>query len=132
MATAQDQVDESIESLAQERTVLLTTFRRDGTPVATPVHIASGGDVAYIRTFDPSGKLKRLRRSPEALAAPCTFRGRLTGPTANVAVRELDGAEAEKAASALAAKYPFVHGRLIPWLHRLKGVRTVHLEMRLR
>ncbi|MDQ3757187.1 MAG: PPOX class F420-dependent oxidoreductase [Actinomycetota bacterium] len=129
MTTTQQHAHDAIGALARERTVLLTTFRRDGTPVATPVHIAPGPSVAYARTFDPSGKVKRLRRSPEALAAPCTFRGRVTGPTTNVVVRELQGDDAERAAAALAAKYPFLHGRLIPWLHRVKGVRTVHLEL---
>ena len=58
-----------LDALAREKTVLLTTFRREGTAVATPVHIAPGEGVAYARTFEPSGKLKRLPRSP-ARAAP--------------------------------------------------------------
>ena len=48
----------------------------------------------------------------------------------DVAVRELDGEEAARAAQTLARKYPVMHGRLVPWLHQLKGVRTVHLEFR--
>jgi PPOX class probable F420-dependent enzyme len=121
---------QGLDAVAGERTVLLTTFRRDGTAVSTPVHIAPGEGVAYARTFDPCGKLKRLRRSPHALVAPCTFRGRVTGPEVEVVARELDGDDAEQAARALAAKYPVMHGRLIPRLHRMKGVRTVHLELR--
>ncbi|HET9609104.1 MAG TPA: pyridoxamine 5'-phosphate oxidase family protein, partial [Acidimicrobiales bacterium] len=54
----------AFERFTDERNVLLTTYRRDGTPVSTPVHIAVVGDIAYVRTFDPSGKLKRLRRNP--------------------------------------------------------------------
>ncbi len=119
-----------IDALACEKTVLLTTFRRDGTGVGTPVHVAPGDGVAYARTFEPSGKLKRLRRSAAAVVAPCTFRGRVTGPPLDVVARELGGDEALRAAEALARKYPLMHGRLIPWLHRVKGVRTVHLELR--
>ena len=46
----------------EQKTIALTTYRRDGTPVITPVHIAVVGSVAYIRTFDPSG-VRRIRFS---------------------------------------------------------------------
>lgn len=36
----------------RQKTVLLTTYRRDGTPVGTPVHIAVDGDRAFFRTWD--------------------------------------------------------------------------------
>jgi len=44
--------------------VQLTTFRKNGTPVATPVHVVVDGDVAYFRTWDVAGKAKRLRQTP--------------------------------------------------------------------
>jgi PPOX class probable F420-dependent enzyme len=113
-----------------ERQVALTTYRRDGTPVATPVHIAVVGPIAYIRTFDPSGKLKRMRHNGNVEVAPCTLRGRVTGLPTRAHARILDGAEAATAAGALAAKYPFLHGKLIPWVHRRKGVVTTQIELR--
>jgi PPOX class probable F420-dependent enzyme len=111
------------------RNVLLTSFRRDGTPVGTPVHIAVVGSVAYIRTFEPSGKLKRVRRNSHVEIAPCTVRGRVTGAPLRATVRVLDGKGAAAAAGALAAKYPLLHGRLIPWYHRRKGLVTTHIEL---
>ena len=118
------------ERFTDQRNVLLTTYRRDGTPVGTPVHIAVVGDIAYVRTFDPSGKLKRLRRNPEVEIAPSTVRGRVTGPGVRATARILDGDESARAARALAGKYPFLHGRLIPWYHRRKGLVTTHIELR--
>jgi PPOX class probable F420-dependent enzyme len=111
------------------RTALLTSFRRDGTPVGTPVHIAVVGSAAYIRTFEPSGKLKRMRRNNHVEIAPCTVRGRVTGAPDQATVRILHGTEAASAAGALATKYPLLHGRLIPWYHRRKGLVTTHLEL---
>lgn len=120
----------AFERFTDERNVLLTTYRRDGTPVSTPVHIAVVGDIAYVRTFDPSGKLKWLRRNPDVEIAPCTVRGRVTGPKMRATARILDGEESARAARALAGKYPFLHGRLIPWYHRRKGLVTTHIELR--
>ncbi len=61
----------TIDDVAGERFVSLTTFRRDGTPVATPVWIARDGDALVVTTPADSGKVKRLRStgsSPRASA----------------------------------------------------------------
>ena len=41
-----------LEPFVRQQTVLLTTYRRNGTPVGTPVHIAVDGDRAFVRTWD--------------------------------------------------------------------------------
>jgi PPOX class probable F420-dependent enzyme len=119
------------DRFSDERQVLLTTYKRDGSAVGTPVHIAVAGPVAYVRTFDPSGKHKRLRRNPHVEIAPCGLRGRVTGLPMHASARVLDGEEAERAARLLAEKYPFLHGKLIPWYHRRKGLVTTQIELSL-
>jgi PPOX class probable F420-dependent enzyme len=119
----------AFDRFVDQRTVLLTTYRRDGTPVPTPVHIAVDGEVAYIRTFDPSGKLKRMRRCADVEIAPCTIRGRVTGAALRVSARILAGEESARAGRALAAKYPFLHGTLFPWYHRRKGLVTTNIAL---
>jgi len=102
----------------------LTTFRRNGTPVATPVHVVAEPDepdVAYFRTWDTTGKAKRLRHTSAVLVAPSTLRGRALGPAIRAEARLLDGAASQHAASLLASKHPILHGRLIPWYHRRRG-----------
>jgi PPOX class probable F420-dependent enzyme len=113
----------------RQKTVLLTTYRRDGTPVGTPVHIAVNGDRAFFRTWNSSGKFKRLRNNFEVEVAPSTVRAKPTGPAIRAQTRILDGEEARYAARALARKYPILHGVLIPWLHRLRGYATAHVEL---
>lgn len=115
----------------RQRTVLLTTFRRDGTPVGTPVHIAVEGDRAFFRTWDTTWKLRRIRRNPAVTIAPATTRGTPTGPALSAQARILDGAEATHAGRALAQKYPLLHGLLIPLIHRLRRNRTMHAELTL-
>jgi len=53
----------ALEPLVSQRTVLLTTYRRNGAPVGTPVNIAVEGDRAFVRTFDKAWKLKRIRNN---------------------------------------------------------------------
>ncbi len=122
----------SLAALARQRTVLLTTFRRDGTPVATPVNIAVAGEHAFFRTWDTAGKLKRIRNDPDVTITPSTVRGRPTGPPLRAQARILSGSESAAAASALARKHPLLHGILVPLIHRLRRNRTVHLELTLR
>jgi hypothetical protein len=55
--------------------------------------------------------------------------GRLIGPAISAHARVLDGGESEYAAEMLARKYPVLHGFLIPRLHRLRGNRTMHIEL---
>jgi uncharacterized protein len=60
--------------------VSLTTFRRTGAPVATPVWAAPDGDTLVVWTRADSGKVKRLRHTSRVTVAPCDFRGRVEGP----------------------------------------------------
>ena len=67
----------TLDALAGEPFVSLTTFRRDGTPVPTPVWIARDGDALVVYTLEDSGKVKRLRRDPRVELRPCDRRGRV-------------------------------------------------------
>jgi PPOX class probable F420-dependent enzyme len=80
------------QTLAKSTYLSLTTFRRDGTPVATPVWVAQQGDELVAFTSRSSGKAKRLRNDGRVLLAPCDMRGRLTGDTAEGAARLQDDA----------------------------------------
>ena len=122
---------EMLEPFAQQRAVLLTTYRRDGTPVGTAVNIAVDGDHAYIRTYDRAGKAKRLRNNPSVEIAPSTFRGKPIGPAIQARMRLLDGEDAKIAARALAHKYRILQGILVPLSHRLARFKTLHYEVTL-
>jgi uncharacterized protein len=113
----------------RQGTIVLTTYRRDGTPVATPVSIAIDQQRAFIRTWDTAGKWKRIRKNANVTIAPSTFRGRPTGPALELRARILDASEADIARRALARKYPLLHGILVPFMHRLRGYKTIYLEL---
>jgi len=93
------------------------------------VNIAVEGARAFVRTWDTAWKLKRIRNNPEIEIAPSTFRGKPTGPAIRARARVLNGAESARAGHALARKHPILHGVLVPLIHRLRGNRTVHIEV---
>ncbi|MGI5259660.1 PPOX class F420-dependent oxidoreductase [Streptomyces angustmyceticus] len=113
--------------------ILLTTYKRDGTGVGTPMNIAVDGDHAYLRTYGSAWKAKRMRNFPEVEICASTWRGRPTGPTVPARVRLLDPQTREyrRAERSLTRKYPLIHGLFVPLLHRLRKERTLHYELRL-
>jgi PPOX class probable F420-dependent enzyme len=119
----------SFEPFVKRRTALLTTYKRDGTPVATPVTIAVERDHAYVRTWDGAWKAKRMRNNPAVVVAPATIRGRPTGEPISAQSRLLEGAEAKHAARAIARRQPLLQGVLVPLVHRVMRYRTLHYEL---
>jgi PPOX class probable F420-dependent enzyme len=110
--------------LTTSKYMLLTTFRRTGEPVSTPVHVVAEGDVAFFRTWDVSGKGKRLRHTASVKVAPCRFRGRRLGDDLPAVAVVLGDEASCQAAAKLARAHPLLHGRLIPWYHRRRGWTT--------
>lgn len=82
--------------------VLLVTYKRDGTPVPSPVWFAKEGDQLYVWTEINAFKAKRLRNDERALLAPCSARGVPHGePVAALGRVLTDEAELARAAAAI-------------------------------
>lgn len=64
-----------LRDLADEPFVLLTTYRRTGAPVATPVWVAGLDTNLVVSTPEGTGKLKRLRHTPRVRLQACSRRG---------------------------------------------------------
>ncbi len=120
---------QELAPLANRRAVLLTTYRKDGTPVGTAVNIAVEDDHAYFRTYDKAGKAKRLRRNPTVEVAPSTLRGQPTGPALHARAELLTGEDAHRAAQLLARKHRLLQGLAVPLMHRLRRYRTLHYRL---
>jgi len=111
------------------KTILLTTYKRDGTAVDTPVSIAFDGDRAFFRSYDKAWKTKRLRRDPRVRVAPSTMRGKPTGPAIEARATLLDGEQARVAARALARRHRVLQAVLVPTMHRVMRYQTMHYEL---
>jgi len=98
--------------LADGKYILVTTFRRDGTPVATPTWVVPlEGDTVGFHTSSASGKAKRLAHTSRVTVQPCNPRGRVTPGTEPVeaTARLVEGAERDEIVAKVKARYGFMH-----------------------
>lgn len=122
----------TLTPFVRQKTIALTTFRKDGTPGSSPVSIVVDGDHAYFRSFERAVKVRRIRRNPDVEFGPATASGTPTGAAVPGRVRLLERPEYQRAARLLRQKYPFLHGVLVPTAHRLmrsKYGATIHAEL---
>lgn len=123
----------TLDRLADEKYILLTTFRKDGRAVATPVWAVRDGDALAVWTVADSGKVKRIRRSGKVTVAPCDFRGSTHGD-AVAGYASLTGSVAndQHIRSIMARKYGLV-GRISMFGSRIRRGRhgTVGLRVTL-
>ena len=127
--TAARTADRALAPFARRRTALLTSFKRDGTPVRTPLTIAVEDGHAFVRTYDRAWKSRRMRNHPVVEIAPSTIRGKPRGDAIRARSRLLEGDEARHAARAIARRQRILQGLLVPLLHRLMRYRTLHYEL---
>ena len=83
----------------------ITSFKRDHSGVATPVWFVQEDGQLLVHTDANSGKVKRIRRNPHVLVAPCTATGRLVADPVPARAELLGDAEVGRVERLLAAKY---------------------------
>ena len=126
----------TVAMLANERYISLTTYRRDGTAVATPVWVVSDdGKRLLVWTGSEMWKAKRIRRDPCVLVAPSDARGRAKGDAVPGEARFLDAADGQLVIR-LRQKYGFqkraldAYNSLVRKLGRRCGpARSVYIEI---
>jgi PPOX class probable F420-dependent enzyme len=95
----------AVTDLAAASYVALTSYRRDGTPVATPVWVVGDGDALAVWTPRSTYKVKRIRRDPAVTVAPCTFRGEPLGPAVAGRAEVMSDTDSDRVRSLIKRKY---------------------------
>ncbi|ONI70623.1 PPOX class F420-dependent enzyme [Actinosynnema sp. ALI-1.44] len=98
-------MDAELARLADSKYVLVTTFRKDGTKVPTPVWSARDGEELIFWTRADSAKVKRLRRDQNVELAECDVRGKPKSEPITGSARLLDAAETDRMRRVMARKY---------------------------
>ena len=88
-----------------QKYISLTTLRKTGARVATPVWFGEEDGKLYVMTRSDMGKTKRIRNNPQVRVAPCTIRGKVTGAEFPATARILPPAEHSRARQAINRKY---------------------------
>jgi uncharacterized protein len=88
-----------------QKYISLQTFRKNGVGVATPVWFGEENGKLYIMTRSDMGKAKRIRNNPQVRIAPCTIRGKVTGPEFAATARILPAEDHARARQTINRKY---------------------------
>mgnify|MGYP001293191183 CR=1 FL=1 len=112
------------EWLENGQFINLTTFRKNGQAVATPVWFVWHEDRLYVFTQEQSGKAKRIRSNGRALIAPSDVRGNPLGEFISARGRVLRDEEKIKQVDRLFDKKYGIQRKLIGLMSRFRGVRS--------
>ncbi|MGA9981394.1 MAG: PPOX class F420-dependent oxidoreductase [Candidatus Sulfotelmatobacter sp.] len=93
------------DSIRAQKYISLTTFRKNGAGVATPVWFGEDDGKLYVMTRSDMGKMKRIRNNPQVKVAPSTIRGKVTGADFAATARVLPPEEHARARQAINRKY---------------------------
>lgn len=112
-----------LDRLGAGKYLLVTTFRKNGTPVPTPVWVARDGERLVFWTVTDSGKVKRIRRNGTVEVGECDMRGNPTGSSVPGTATLLDADGSEQARKLIARKYGVI-GQVIMMGSRIRRGRT--------
>lgn len=119
-----------VASLAASQYVALASYRRDGTPVSTPIWVCGYESGLAVWTVRTSFKVKRIGRNPAVTVAPCKFRGEPIGPAVSGRATIMSDEETAKLRTMMARKYG-VMGWLTVYGSRLRRGRTGTVGIRI-
>lgn len=88
-----------------QKYISLTTFRKTGAGIATPVWFGEDSGKLYVMTRSDMGKTKRIRNNPQVKVAPCSIRGKVRGPEFDATARLLPPDDFPRARKTLNRKY---------------------------
>ncbi|GAC1367999.1 MAG: PPOX class F420-dependent oxidoreductase [Ktedonobacteraceae bacterium] len=117
--------------LASEQYISLTTFRKSGAAIATPVWFAFDPDddkKLYIVTEENTGKVKRLRNNSRVMLAPCDRAGKVHGAEIEARGGIVPEADRMRANAILAKRFGFLY-RAIAFFSSLRRSTRTWLEI---
>ena len=97
-----------LEQFSEQKYINLETYKRDNTPIKTPVWFVIDNGLVYIITRESTGKVKRLKNNQNVRTVPCSFKGEIKSEWVNGKAQKIMGSEADKVIKIRKKKYGFV------------------------
>ncbi|QIZ00988.1 PPOX class F420-dependent oxidoreductase [Streptomyces sp. S1D4-11] len=110
----------ALESLGTGKYLLVTSYRKNGSPVPTPVWVVRDGDTLGIWTPADSYKVKRIRARGDILVGPCDLRGNPLGDQVSATAEICEPDTTARYRKLITRKYGIV-GRLTLLSSRLRN-----------
>ena len=98
-------MENKLEQFLDQKYINLETYKKDGTPIRTPVWFVIDTDLIYVITRDSTGKVKRLRNNQDVRVVPCSFKGEAKNEWVKGKTEMITGEEADKAIKLRKKKY---------------------------
>ena len=114
-----------LEQFLDQKYINLETYKKDGTPIRTPVWFMIDNDIVYVVTREKTGKVKRLRNNQDARIVACSFKGEPKNEWVKGKVEMITGEEAVKVIKLRKKKYG-MFARLIGIFTSQKGNIVVY------
>ena len=98
-------MENKLEQFLDQKYINLETYKKDGTPIRTPVWFVIDNNVIYVITRESTGKVKRLRNNQNVRIVPCSFKGEPKNEWVKGAAEKITGDEADKVIKLRKKKY---------------------------
>jgi len=94
-----------LEQFLDQKYINLETYKKDGTPIRTPVWFVIGNDLIYVITRESTGKVKRLKHNQDVRIVPCSFKGQSKNEWVKGRAEMITGEEADEIIKLRKKKY---------------------------
>jgi len=94
-----------LDQFLDQKYINFETYKKDGTPVRTPVWFVIDKDLIYVITRDSTGKVKRLKNNQDVRIVSCSFKGEPKNEWVKGKTEMITGEEADKAIKLRKKKY---------------------------
>ena len=118
-------MENKLEQFLDQKYINLETYKKDGTPIRTPVWFVIDTDLIYVITRDSTGKVKRLKNNQSVRIVPCSFKGKSKNGWVNGRAEKITGEKADKSIKLRKRKYG-MYARLIGLFTSQKGDLIVY------
>jgi len=114
-----------LDQFLDQKYINLETYKKDGTPVRTPVWFVIDNDLIYVITRESTGKVKRLKNNHDVRIVLCSFKGEPKNEWIKGKVEKITGKEADIVIKLRKKKYG-MSARLIGLFTSQKGNLVVY------
>jgi len=118
-------MENKLEPFLDQKYINLETYKKDGTPIRTPVWFVIDKNLIYVITMDSTGKVKRLGNNQNVRIVPCSFKGEPKNEWVKGTAEKIRGEEADKVIKLRKKKYG-MFARLIGIFTSQKGNIVVY------
>ena len=118
-------MENQLEQFLDQKYISLETYKKDGTPVRTPVWFVIDNELIYIVTRESTGKVKRLKNNQSVRIVPCSFKGKPKNEWVKGQAEKITGEATIKAIKLRKKKYG-MSARLIGLFTSQKGNLVVY------